>query len=161
MPSLHIQYSAQGQTPEGQTIQLPPHVGLIQRGPLVQVSVRLFQDMANELTQRGIELPQPASGMGLIDTGASCTCIDESIAQNLHLPVVDIVNMASASHSTTPRNVYPISFGINGIVGVFNATRALGAELNNQGLILLIGRDVLQFCTLFYNGFIGQITLSI
>jgi len=161
VPSLHIQFGAQGQTPEGQTVQLPPSVGLLQRGPLVQVSVRLFQDMANELTQRGIELPQPVSGIGLIDTGASVTCIDESIAQNLRLPVVDVVPMASASHSTTLRNVYPISFEIVNLVSNINAPRAIGAELNVQGLILLIGRDVLQFCTLFYNGFIGQITLSI
>jgi hypothetical protein len=29
-----------------------------------------------------------------------------------------------------------------------------------QGLLMLIGRDFLQHCTLFYNGIAGQVTLS-
>lgn len=39
--------------------------------------------------------------------------------------------------------------------------RAMGANLKPQNLVALIGRDFLQHCTLFYNGFTGQITLSI
>jgi hypothetical protein len=37
----------------------------------------------------------------------------------------------------------------------------MGAALKEMGLLLLIGRDLLQYCTLFYNGATGQITLSI
>ncbi len=39
--------------------------------------------------------------------------------------------------------------------------RATGASLAAQGLLLLIGRDVLQQCTSHYNGTTGDITLSI
>jgi len=42
-----------------------------------------------------------------------------------------------------------------------DAPRAVGAALKAQGIVALIGRDVLQHCTLYYNGPAGQITLSI
>jgi hypothetical protein len=38
---------------------------------------------------------------------------------------------------------------------------AIGAPLAAQGIVALIGRDVLQHCTLHYNGFTGEITLAI
>jgi hypothetical protein len=40
------------------------------------------------------------------------------------------------------------------------APRALGANLAPQGLLLLIGRDVLQHCNLVYTGIAGTVTLS-
>ncbi len=161
MPILHTQFSAQGITPDGQTVQLPPGVALQQRGPCLQASVGLLQLMAQALLQQGDQVPAPRSGIALIDTGASDTCIDEQAARGLGLPVVDQVTMASASHSSTARNVYPITIEITGLPFPLNAPRAIGAELAPQGLILLIGRDALQFCTLFYNGLTGEITLSI
>ena len=36
-----------------------------------------------------------------------------------------------------------------------------GAALEPQGLLALIGRDVLARCTLFYNGTTGEFTLAI
>ena len=38
--------------------------------------------------------------------------------------------------------------------------RAIGANLQPQGIIALLGRDVLTAGTLFYNGFTGQITFA-
>jgi predicted aspartyl protease len=117
--------------------------------------------MAQPLIQQSVAVPAPVSGIGLIDTGASDTCVDEQTAQNLGLPEIDVVNMSSASQAASPRNVYPITIEIAGLPYPLNVPRAIGAELRNQGLLLLIGRDTLQFCTLFYNGVTGQITLSI
>ena len=161
MPILHVQFNAQGQTPDGKTIPLPPRVGLSQRGPCIQVTVGIARSMATQLLQQGQILPQPISGLALIDTGASATCIDEAVAQQLQLPVVDTVMMASASHASTPQNVYPIQIEVVGLPFIIDAPRAIGAALDNQELLLLIGRDVLQQCTLFYNGVTGEITLAI
>lgn len=161
MPILHTQFSGQGITPNGQTVQLPPAVVLQQRGPCLQASVGLLQSMAQALIQQGDQVPAPRAGVALIDTGASDTCIEEQTARDLGLPVVDQVTMASASQSSSPRNVYPITIEITGLPFPMNAPRAIGAELAPQGLILLIGRDALQFCTLFYNGITGEITLSV
>jgi len=131
------------------------------KGPIVQVSVTVEQTVAKNLIAKGIPIPTPITGWALIDTGASVTCIDEGVAQMLQLPAVDVVSMTSATQASTPRNVYPIQIQMTGVRIVFQATRAIGAELKPQGLLLLIGRDMLQMCTFFYNGLTGQFTLAI
>lgn len=161
MPILHVQVSGQGLTLDGKTVEIPHSVALQQRGPCVQVSVTLAQVLAQILIQQGKELPAPITGLGLIDTGASVTCIDEDVARRLGLPAIDVVTMSSASHAKTERNVYPIQIDVVGVPIKFQAHHAIGAELASQGIISLIGRDVLQFCTLFYNGLTGEMTLSI
>ncbi len=99
--------------------------------------------------------------MALIDTGASVTCIDDAVAHQLQLPVVNVVNVASASHASSQQNVYPIQIEVVGLPISIEASNAIGAALAQQKLLALIERDVLQHCTLFYNGITGEITLSI
>jgi predicted aspartyl protease len=161
VPILHTQFSAQGKTQQGQIVQIPHRVALQKEGPCVQVTIGLAQSIASQLLQQGQSLPKPISGVALIDTGASSTCIDEAAAQQLSLPVVNVVNVASASHASTPQNVYPIQIEVVGLPISIEAPNAIGAALAPQGLLALIGRDVLQHCTLFYNGITGEITLSI
>jgi hypothetical protein len=83
------------------------------------------------------------------------------MAQALSLPVIDVVQMSSASHAAADGNVYPAQLEISGVDIRIEVPRAVGAELRNQNIIALIGRDVLGHATLFYNGIAGQITLSI
>ncbi len=161
MPILHTQLRAQVKTPQGQIVQFPPAIALIRQGPCVQVTIGLAQSIANQLLQQGKTLPKPVSGVALIDTGATSTCIDDAAAKQLQLPVVNVVNVASASHASTPQNVYPIQIEVVGLPISIEAPNAIGAALTPQGLLALIGRDVLQHCTLFYNGLTGEITLSI
>ena len=161
MPILHVQYDGQGQTPDGKTVNIPPAVALHQRGPVGQALIGIGQVFADQLRQQGTQLPAPVSGNALIDTGASSTCIDETIASRMGLPVIDVVSMASASHSATRQNVYPIHMQIVGSPITVEVPHAIGAHLQAQGIIALIGRDYLQHCTLHYNGVTGEITLAI
>ncbi len=159
MPILHIQIAAHAKNPDGKHVQLPPSSALQLRGPILQVSVTVEQNLGKGLIAQGKSLPVPKSGLALIDTGASNTCIDEQAAKELGLPVIDVANMQSASHEKHPCNIYPVQI-ITPIV-TLNAPRAMGAALAPQGLLVLIGRDVLQSCTLFYNGPAGQFTLTL
>jgi len=161
VPILHTAMKGQGQTHNGQTVQIPPPVALQLRGPCVQVTVNLEQSAAQALVQQGGQLPPPITGLALIDTGASVTCIDEAAAQRLKLPVIDVVTMSSASHARTEQNVYPIQIEIAGFPIRLQAPKAVGAELTPHGIVSLIGRDVLSGCTFFYDGITGQIILSI
>ncbi len=161
MPILHVQLSGQARTSGGQTRQLSPGAVLAQRGPCVQVTVGIANSLASQLIQQGQTLPAPISTIALIDTGASSTCVDEGIALQLSLPVVDVVKVMSASHSSTQQNVYPIHIEFAGIPIEFDVPRAIGAPLAAQGIGVLIGRDALAHCTLFYNGLTGEFTLSI
>ena len=161
MPVLHAQIRAQGRAADGSTVDLPPAVGLIQKGPVVQVSINIEQNVARQLLQQGISLPSPISGQALIDTGATSTCVDDAAAQQLNLPVVDVATIASASHATTQQNVYPVTIEVVGLPITINAPRAIGVNLAPQGLMVLVGRDLLQHATFFYNGVDGSFTLSI
>ena len=98
--------------------------------------------------------------MALIDTGATCTCIDDELARRLGLPVIDVCTIASASHEKSEQNVYPALIELIGASISIDAPRAVGAALASQGIVALIGRDMLQHCLLFYNGISGELTLA-
>ena len=157
MPILNIQLAAQD--PSGN--QIPPLVALQQRGPIVQVSVSVEQNIAQQLLAQGVPLPAPERGLALIDTGATSTCIDEAAAARLNLPAIDVVIIASASHASTQQNVHPIQIEVVGLPITISAPRAIAAPLAAQGLVVLIGRDVLRHCTLFYNRPSGSFSLSV
>lgn len=161
MPILHSQLSGKGQTPDGKTVDLPPSIPLQQKGPVIQVTFGLADSVAQEWAKQGLQLPGTHSGLALIDTGASTTCIDEAIAQTLGLPIVDVGKMTSATHQDHPSNIYPIKIAVNGTAININVPKAMGANLQVQGLVVLIGRDVLSHCTLHYNGLNGQFTLCV
>jgi predicted aspartyl protease len=122
------------------------------------VTVALAAPFAQSLQQAGQTVPAPISGWALVDTGASDTCIDGGHAQQMGLPVIDVVNLTSATHVNTLQNVYPIRIEFAGVPIAIDAPRAIAANLTAQGLLLLIGRDVLQHCTFIYNGLAGSIT---
>jgi predicted aspartyl protease len=161
VPILHTQLAGQGKTPDGKLFQVPPAVELQQRGPVVQVAVTLQESMVTALTQQGKPIPHPVDGWALLDTGASNTCVDEEEAEKMKLPVIGVGSMSSASHAKSPSNIYPIQIEVTGFPIRFQSPRTMGAALKEMGLLLLIGRDLLQYCTPFYNGATGQITLSI
>lgn len=161
MPILHVQFAGEAQKHGGGTIQLSAPQALQIRGPVLQISVSLEQSFADALAKQGKALPNPVSGVGLIDTGASDTCIDDETAQQLQLPVIDVCNMTSASHAATQQNVYPVQIQVVGFPIRVNVPRCIGANLKPQGLLLLIGRDFLQHGTLIYNGMAGEITFAI
>lgn len=161
MPIFHAQLSGQGRTPDGKIVSVHPGILLAQQGPRAQVAISLARPIANEWLQQGLTLPAPTSGHALIDTGASHTCIDDEAAQKLGLPVVDVASISSASHAATQQNVYPVLLEILGGQVVIESVRAIGGPLKAQGLLALIGRDVLRMCTLHYNGVVGQFTLAL
>jgi predicted aspartyl protease len=119
------------------------------------------QLVAQPLLDRGVAVPAPIAGLALIDTGASTTSIDEEAAKQLGLDPIGVVQVASASERSTSRKTYPVTIEVEGLPFPINASRAVGAELRSQGFLVLLGRDALQYCALFYNGLTGQITLAI
>jgi len=130
------------------------------RGPVFQVTLGLAENVAQQLIQQGVAVPEPIAGWALLDTGASSTCIDDSVAQKLKLPVINKVKMSSATHEAIDANVYPALISFTGTPIKMNALTAIGANLVGQDLIALLGRDMLQNFTVFYNGAVGQITIA-
>ena len=160
MPILHIQYSGQALAPNGQPVQIDPRQLIAMRGPVVSVAIKPPPEIAELLVRESKPVPAPITGFGLIDTGASSTCIDNAVAQKLGLPIVNVIKMASATHESVDTSVYPISFDIlGGVPMTVNCPRAAGAALAIQNLVLLIGRDLLANAYFSYNGPSGQFTI--
>jgi len=145
----------------GRSEPLSPSDVLAEAGPCVPAVVSLLRRAGREASPNDAHAPATASGFALIDTGASSTSVDEKAVQELGQPSVDVARIASALEPSAVRSVYPISISLEGLPFPFIVPRAIGAELRSQGLLVLLGRDVLQYCTLFYNGLTGQITLAI
>lgn len=159
MPIISVAITGQAQRPDGTVVQVAPKILLAKRGPIVQVTLQPTDQLVVQLQQSGASIPQPVSGQALIDTGASMSCIDNEAAVSLGLPVVNVIQMASASHAKHPANVYPVKMEITSFTA--STPLAAGAPLKSMGLVALIGRDILSSCQLVYNGTTGQITLAI
>lgn len=160
MPILHIRRPSQTvENADGDEVSVSPSEGLVHEGPIVEVSVGVTGDIADGWRNSGIDVPAPVSGRALIDTGATVTCVDEEVANTLDLPVRDVVTMVSATEETE-QSVYPIQMDVAGSDLTIDASKAVGASLQEQGLVALIGRDVLSQTTFHYNGPAGEYTLS-
>ena len=108
------------------------------------------------------------SGVALIDTGATGTCVHEPVLQQLGLNPIGATNSGTAAGQTR-HNLYParLEFPADGIDREFNSV--VGVNLTGQSvtvnnathpIIALIGRDVMKDWVLIYNGVGGVVTIS-
>lgn len=161
MSILNIRAQADVRDQQGNPVSVHPSMALQQAGPLVQVILSPLEDQIELLTKSGQKVPQPVTGHGLIDTGASATCIDQKAATMAGLAVVDSGPLHSATHANEIVPIYAGRFAIQGLHQNIDTTKAYGANLDSQNLIILIGRDVLSRCVLVYNGPESSISLSV
>lgn len=161
MPVLHSTAGGQAKTPDGKTVNVPPQMVLMHMGPRIPVTLMPPDQIVAALAKEGKPIPPSIAGLALIDTGAGPTSIDEDAAKKLGLPIINVVKLASASHASTDAHVYPVKLAITGIQNPLNAAGVVGAPLACQGLVALIGRDLLSMCHFTYNGAAGDFTLCI
>ena len=69
--------------------------------------------------------------------------------------------MTSATHENETVPIYAGKFRIGGLPIEIETRSAYGANLRSQGLVVLIGRDVLEKCVLVVNGLDGSFSLAI
>jgi predicted aspartyl protease len=103
----------------------------------------------------------------LVDTGASCTCVDLTVLQQLAIPTTGTTPLLTPSTGQTPHTVnqYDVSIVIvfgNPFKVLFGAHTmpVVEADLRPQGILALIGRDVLLTGILQYNGETELFTLA-
>ena len=98
MPTSATRFSGSFQDSQGNEREIPPPQALRQRGPVLTATLTLSdrQQQAEAVSGDG---SRSVSGSALIDTGASRTCLDEQVANDLGLTVFGIGRMTSASHS--------------------------------------------------------------
>lgn len=128
-------------------------------GPIVPVTVTVPDAVQSSHVNLGSPIPEPVTGFALIDTGATSSCFDNSSAVKAGLPIVGKSRMASASH---PENEVPLYAGKMLLPGLnFDVKSGFDVELSGKdGIIALIGRDLLKIAMFVYNGPDGTFTLA-
>lgn len=64
-------------------------------GPSLPVEISVSSRIAALLTSQGTPLPQPQTGLGLLDTGASITAIDQNVANALQLAPISVTTVGT------------------------------------------------------------------
>jgi hypothetical protein len=134
-------------------------------GPIISVYVAVSQPRADALTAAGTAIPAPVLIRALVDTGASCTCIDPGVLTPLGLTPTGQMPMLTPSTGAVPqlKNQYDVSLIIPSgphTPLVFSAIPITESDLAVQGIQALIGRDILADCILAYNGTMRMFTLA-
>lgn len=160
MPILNTQIRAVVKDAHGNDRDLPSNQALAHRGPVVTVSLRPLARQLQAMAARGEAIPAAVEGLALVDTGATHTCVDEVAASRAGLSVVDWATITSASHSGHRVPVFTCEIEVAGL-GRNRVPRAMGANLEKQGLLAIIGRDALGSTVFIYNGPSGSFSIAL
>lgn len=141
---------------------------LAQVGAFFPIEVHVPPQIAAVMVKAGQPLPKTISGIGLIDTGATLTCIQEDILVSLGLNPIGQVDSGTAN-GLKPCNIYParIVFPTKG--WTLDLGQAMGVNLTGQiiptdppqPIIALLGRNLLERSVLIYNGITGFWTITL
>jgi hypothetical protein len=141
------------------TLQLSPD------GPVVTIIIAVSQARRDALKASGQPMPTPQRIRGLIDTGASCSCVDASILQALNLQPTGTVPVHTPSTGPIPHpaNQYDVSITLHHPPQLsFSIPNipVVDSDLSIQGIDALIGRDILENALLVYDGSTGIFTMA-
>ncbi len=106
----------------------------------------------------------PESGIknisALVDSGASICCIDNLLAAELKLPIVDRMNIAGSNGSHSA-NLYLAQIYVPSLAFTMYGSFA-GVDLKSGGQPhhVLMGRTFLQYFKMIYEGKTGAVTLT-
>lgn len=151
MPVLDWVFGSQGLT--GQA-----HLATV--GPRIQIEATPHRHLQQKMLDSGLSIPPPVVGAGLIDTGASITSIDVSIAAQLRLQQIGTRRIWSA----TGESIAPLySFTFRLLPWGFNldCVAGMGCNIHPQGIIALIGMDLLSQGVLTVHGPRGLVTFAV
>jgi len=145
------------------TRQVAPNNGSL----IIVAFIGVSSARSQALTQAKQPVPQPIQIQGMLDTGASNTCVDPGILDQLGLSPTGSIQMVTPSTGagSVTAEQYDVSLVIPSAAGhpplahlTIPVTKShLHAA---QGFHALIGRDVLRGCLLTYDGLNGIFSLA-
>lgn len=125
-------------------------------GPIVELVVGASASRTKALQTAGKPVPAQIKIRALVDTGASCTCLDLSCIQKLGLTPTGIAQVHTPTTDEQPesKKQYDVSLLVvlPGLSRRFAEQPVIEANLTFQGIQALIGRDMLKSCLLVYDG---------
>lgn len=142
---------------------------LAETGAILQVNIGIPAPLEQYCLKNAISIPPLVSGYALIDTGASASAVHEDIFTTFGVQPIDHIPMSTPHSRDQHSFVYPakIQFpGLNLSAETLLATmRVVGCELkwktfDDKEIIMLMGRDLLKYFLMVYNGVQSDVTLS-
>lgn len=144
-----------------------PSINLViaPQGPIATLYIGVSRPKSEALKKAGQTVPDPVAAQLLIDTGASCTCLDPWIIQKLQLTPsgqIEIHTPSTTENNAHACHQYDVTLTIPhpGLHRNFNAIPVLESNFKHQGIDGLMGRDILSRCLFIYNGELKIHTLS-
>lgn len=148
-----------GATKDGNSVRtLLPDESLHINGPVLEATLTASDAQQQALIEQGKQV-KSITGRVMFDTGASVSCFDVSVAQETGLAIIGIGRMASASHTSIQAPVYAGKLILPKLN--INIQPAMGANIASQGIIALIGRDVMRHGAFYYSGIDGSFSFAV
>lgn len=120
------------------------------------------------MVKAGQTVPNGLSGTALVDTGATLTCIEESILTSLGLNPIGKATTGTAN-GPRPCNIYPATLVFPAQGWTLDLGQVMGVNLAGQAvpldppqpIVALLGRNVLERAIFIYNGITGFWTIAL
>jgi predicted aspartyl protease len=160
MPVFEVNFGAKP-SGSGRPLVSPSQV-LRLLGPVLTVVISPTSQHLQWLQANEKPIPDPISGLALIDTGAAITAVDEQACNTLGLHATGVVPIAHAGGSSS-HPCYPVHISFPGTpLPSLQNPRVASVKLSvgKQPIILLLGRDLLSKMRVVYNGPAGRIELA-
>jgi predicted aspartyl protease len=134
-------------------------------GPAIDLAIATSVAWQRRLSARGGAVPSPQTVRALIDTGSDVSVVHPQVLKQLGVPTTGSVRIRrlGAGGSFQPAPVSEVQLSIGGLspIAIWIATRVVSVGPSTPTILALLGRDVLAHCTFFYNGPLGELTLSL
>jgi hypothetical protein len=135
-------------------------------GPVLSVRLALTRPEAARRRRTGQTVAPPVDVTAIIDTGAEVTCVDPSVGRRLAAtPLAPGLTNLPAAGGVGPSVRYDLQLIIGHSSGAIRPLdvpdlRVYEVSLTHLGYDAILGRDVLAYCVLIYDGVAGSFTLS-
>jgi hypothetical protein len=138
------------------------------RGLIVEAAILVSVSRREALEKAGQPVPDIQRVYALLDTGASCSAVDQSVLDSLGLTPTGEAEILTPSTGSTPHKAFTYDVQIGIFAGrpgdmhyISNPIQVTATDLfAGQGIHVLIGRDILANCILQYNGADELFTLA-
>jgi hypothetical protein len=124
--------------------------------PLIHFMAMQSRERVEALKKAGISFSSPVVGMGLLDTGASCSALDRTLISSLGLQTRGIVSIhtpsTGAAFQTCNQFDACLVLGETLPTPLMVTLPVIECDFSTQGFQALIGRDVLHHCVFVFEG---------
>lgn len=127
-------------------------------GPVVQIKLAVGSAAEETLKGSGAVVPSPVATVGMIDTGATGSVVQQGLLAPLGIMPVGIAYINTPSSTNVACHEYLVRFILPNNV-VFETT-VIEAPLQGQQIQCLLGRDMLAHGVFVYIGYTNQFTVS-